>query len=45
MIGLIRMAILDFLEGYARMRAGNEVIKGLDKPRRRRKKKYTKAGG
>ena len=44
MIGLIRMAILDFLEGYARMREGNEVIKGLDKPRMRRKRRYTKAG-
>lgn len=43
-MGLIRMAILEMLEGRARMKAGNEVIKGLDKPRRRRKKKYTKAG-
>ena len=44
MIGLIRMAILDFLEGWARMREGNEVIKGLDEPRMRRKRRYTKAG-
>lgn len=44
MIGLLRMAILDFLEGRARMKEGNEVIRGLDKPRHRRKKKYTWAG-
>ena len=43
-MGLIRMAILEMLEGRARVKAGNEGIKGLDKPRRRRKKKYTKAG-
>lgn len=44
MLGLIRMAILEIWEAKRQIRKGQEMLRGLDRPIGRRKKRYSKAG-
>lgn len=45
MLTLIIMALREIRDGREQIRKGNEVLSCLDNPIRRRRKRYTMAGG